>query len=214
MNLPFTHDQFLDLFAAYNEAVWPVLIALWTTTAVVVARLYLGSGDASRTLTGLLVFHWAWSGAVYHLIYFRRINSVAVFFGAGFLVQAALFLWRGFGSSGLVFDAQNSKWRVPGLLLILYSLAYPGIGLALGLHAPRWPSFGVPCPTTVFTLGVLMLAPRREARFLGIVPILWATIGGSAAFVLRVRADLILPLAGVLLLAYMLSNRNQQARAP
>lgn len=213
MNLPFTHDQFLDLFAAYNEAVWPVLIALWTATAGAVVRLYLGSGDASRTVTCLLIFHWAWSGAVYHIIYFRRINPIAVLFGAVFLVQAALLLWRGFGSSGLVLEPQTSKWHVPSLLLMLYSLAYPGIGLALGLQVPRFPSFGVPCPTTVFTIGVLLLAPRRQARILGIVPVLWTAIGGSAAFVLRVRADLVLPLAGVLLLAYMLSNPQQQRRA-
>ena len=29
MQLPFTEEQFFDLFAAYNEALWPALIALW-----------------------------------------------------------------------------------------------------------------------------------------------------------------------------------------
>jgi hypothetical protein len=29
MQLPFTKEQFFNLFAAYNEALWPALIALW-----------------------------------------------------------------------------------------------------------------------------------------------------------------------------------------
>jgi hypothetical protein len=36
-------------------------------------------------------------------------------------------------------------------------------------------------------------------RFINIVPILWAVIGSSAAFVLGIRADLALVAAGVLL---------------
>jgi hypothetical protein len=31
--LPFTHAGFLDLFAAYNAALWPVVAVLWLLTA-------------------------------------------------------------------------------------------------------------------------------------------------------------------------------------
>jgi hypothetical protein len=34
MQLPFTKEQFFDLFAAYNEALWPALIALWIASAL------------------------------------------------------------------------------------------------------------------------------------------------------------------------------------
>ena len=83
--------------------------------------------------------------------------------------------------------------------LIVYSLAYPLVGLAFGLAYPRMPIFAVPCPTTVLTCGVLLLAsPFR--RVTAIVPILWSAIGGSAAFVLGISADLALVAAGALLL--------------
>jgi len=29
MKLPFTREQFFDLFVSYNEALWPVAVALW-----------------------------------------------------------------------------------------------------------------------------------------------------------------------------------------
>jgi hypothetical protein len=160
----------------------------------------------------LLVVHWAWSGAIYHLIYFRRINPAAVFFGAVFLIQAALFLWRGGIRADLTFTPQRSVWGIAGAILILYSLAYPAIGLATGLRVPRFPSFGVPCPTTLLTVGVLLLGPRHEARILGVIPILWAGIGGSAAFVLEIRPDLALPVAGTILLAYLITRGPAERR--
>ena len=34
MQLPFTREQFFDLFAAYNAALWPALAALWLASVV------------------------------------------------------------------------------------------------------------------------------------------------------------------------------------
>lgn len=214
MDLPFTHDQFLDLFGDYNRALWPAFVFLWAATAFAIIRLYRGAANSSRILSGLLALHWAWSGAVYHFWYFRRINPAAVLFGAIFLIQAGMFAWRGFAPPTLSFDPRRSRWRVAAAGLILYSLAYPALGLAFGLAAPRVPSFGVPCPTTVLTAGLLLLAPRREARVLGAIPVLWAGVGGSAAFLLAIRADVILPLAGLILLAFMVTGNRRQRGEP
>lgn len=214
MNLPFTHDQFLDLFAEYNRALWPALVALWIATAVAVGRLYLGSGTNSRAVALVLALHWAWSGAVYHLAYFRRINPAAMLFGVVFLIQAGLLVWRGVGRSQLTLQPKHSPWRFAAGALLLYSLLYPAVALLLGLRAPRFPSYGVPCPTTILTAGLLLLVPRREARVLGIIPVLWAVVGGSAAFLLQIRADLALPLAGLVLLGYMGLGDIHPAKPP
>jgi hypothetical protein len=50
----------------------------------------------------------------------------------------------------------------------------------------------------IFTAGMLMLATPRSWR-LSIVPVIWSLIGGSAAFLLGVRADYGLPIAGIAL---------------
>jgi hypothetical protein len=52
MQLPFTREQFFDLFVAYNEALWPAAVALWTASAAICA-LRLSAcrpGDRWRTL--------------------------------------------------------------------------------------------------------------------------------------------------------------------
>jgi hypothetical protein len=213
VNLPFTQEQFLDLFGDYNRALWPALVALWIATTFAVVRLYRRSSNTSRLLAGLLAVHWAWSGAVYHLIYFRRINPAAVLFGTVFLIQAALLVWRGVAGSQLTFSPQRSGWGIAGTILIFYSLAYPAIGMASGLQPPRFPSFGVPCPTTLLTAGLLLLVPRNEARILGVIPILWSAVGGSAAFVLGIPPDLALPVAGAILLGYVVTRRGLFRRA-
>ena len=42
MQLPFTKEQFFDLFAAYNVGLWPALVALWIAS-VLVSVLLLSS---------------------------------------------------------------------------------------------------------------------------------------------------------------------------
>src|SRR4029077_11640490 len=34
MRLPFTKDQFFDVFAAYNGALWPAVVALWLASTL------------------------------------------------------------------------------------------------------------------------------------------------------------------------------------
>jgi hypothetical protein len=59
--------------------------------------------------------------------------------------------------------------------------------------------FGVaPCPTTIFTFGILMLAAGPLPLWLAAIPVIWAGIGGTAAVLLNVPEDLGLLVAGVL----------------
>jgi hypothetical protein len=61
---------------------------------------------------------------------------------------------------------------------------------ALGRGYPAAPTFGTPCPTTIFTLGVLAcLRPPCPPRVF-IAPVLWAVIGSQAALLFGVYEDL------------------------
>ena len=67
----------------------------------------------------------------------------------------------------------------------------------MGHAAVELPIFGVtPCPVTIFTLGLFLLADRVPKSLL-IIPVLWSLIGGSAAFLLDVRQDWALLVSGV-----------------
>ena len=96
-----------------------------------------------------------------------------------------------------------------GVVLVAYSLLYPAINAAQHLTWSRMPTFGVPCPTTIFTAGLLMLANRASWR-LSIIPVIWSVIGGSAASLLGVRADYVLPIAGLALAIFTVLEPNAQ----
>ncbi len=54
-----------------------------------------------------------------------------------------------------------------------------------------------PCPTTIFTLGLLMLADRAVPIRLLAIPMIWALIGSSAAVLIGMPEDLDLLTAGL-----------------
>jgi hypothetical protein len=197
MDLPFTHDAFLDVFGAYNTAWWPAAVVLWVATAWLAAQWIRRGRLSGRVVFGLLAMQWAWSGVVYHALYFRAINPAALFFAAGFLVQAALLAWLAATSRGQVAGGLNLRIGLAGAL-VGYALIYPLLGLAFGLQYPRAPLFAVPCPTALVTAGWL-LAAEGVPRVVNILPLLWAIVGSSAAFALGIRADLALVVAGTLL---------------
>lgn len=198
MELPFTHEAFLDVFGVYNTAWWPAAVVLWGASAWV-AWLWMRHGRVEgRAVFSLLAIHWAWSGIVYHWLYFRAINPAASIFAVGFLGQAALFAWLAAASRGRVIGGWTRR-AVLGGALIGYALVYPFLGLAFGLQYPRLPLFAVPCPTTLLTAG-WPLTTTGVPRIVNIVPLAWAVVGSSAAFALGIQADLAL-LAAVVLLA-------------
>jgi hypothetical protein len=210
MNLPFTHDQFLDVFGGYNTALWSVVAGVWLLSAVAVLRLFSRGRLGGRSAFGLLAIHWAWSGIVYQWFYFFSINPAARYFGWLFVMQAGVFAWLAFASRIDVVLARGPRGAAAGALIV-YSLIYPGVGLVLGLDYPRMPVFAVPCPTTLLTAGFL-LAASKPVRASSIVPMLWAGIGFSAAFVLGVRADLALGVAGALLVVDVVAPSTLGAR--
>lgn len=198
MQLPFTTEQFFDLLAAYNEALWPALAVLWMASLIASLLLFSSRRPSDRWLSGLLAAHWIWSALAYHAAFFTRINPVAWVFAALFLLQGALFFWWGVVQGRLSFAPWRNAWAPVAWVLIAYALLYPVINAVQHFNILRIPAFGVPCPTMIFTAGVLMLATSRSWR-LSVVPVIWSLIGGSAAFLLGVHADYALPLAGIAL---------------
>jgi hypothetical protein len=201
VQLPFTRDQFLDVFAAYNATLWPGAVALWLGSAVMAALLLASRRrPTDRLVSGLLAFHWAWSAVAYHIVFFTRINTAAWLFGGLFLVQTGMFVWLGVVRGRLRFVPQHPAWMAIAWALVVYALVYPAINAVQHGTWLNIPTFGVPCPTTIFSAGLLILAvPRSWA--LAIIPIIWSVVGGSAAFSLGVRADYALPIAGLVLAA-------------
>jgi hypothetical protein len=210
--LPFSRDQFFAVFAAYNEAIWPAQVVGLALGVLAIGALWLRPQAKRFIIFGVLALLWGWTGVAYHMVFFAPINGAALGFGALFVVGALVFLRFALGRSAPIFDAAtpDSLW---GWLLILYAVVvYPLVGVLNGHIYPAAPTFGVtPCPLVIFTFGVLMFLRGPAPWSLLVIPLIWSVIGGSAALLLGVVQDGMLPLSGLLV---VLLRARSRATAP
>jgi hypothetical protein len=143
-------------------------------------------------------------------MFFSRINQAALIFAALFMTQAVFFFHLGVIRKELKFRVQ---WDAPGIVggvLIVYALLiYPMLSLMVGHAYPTAATFGAPCPTTIFTFGLLLWLENRVKPFLVVIPLLWSLLGLSAAVSLGMREDFALPLAGLITVAIII-HRNRK----
>jgi hypothetical protein len=205
MQLPFTAEQFFYVFQVYNTAVWPAQILLNLFAVTAIASLALPDKRyAGGFISLILAILWLWTGLVYHLIFFFPINPAAYLFAAFSVVGAMVFLWDGVALKRLKFEITKSFRSVLGLTFVIYAvLGYPAWLFLLGDRYPKLPTFGLPCQTTLFTIGALFLAKRPFPLRVFIVPIIWSSIGVQAAFQFNLLPDLVLGAAGVFATLYI-----------
>ncbi len=211
MSPPFTQDQFLAVFAAYNSAIWPAQIVAFGLGAVAVAALGLRRPHGSRLILSILALMWAWNGIAYHFLFFSTINPAARLFGSLFVLQALLLAAAAFAPPDISIRGRRDIRSGLGLLVIFYAvLIYPLLGLRAGHGLMAGPMFGVsPCPATLFTLGLLLMFRGHWVAWLSVIPLLWAFIGFAAAFQLGMPEDFALPGAGLVFLSALVVDAIQ-----
>jgi hypothetical protein len=213
--LPFTHDQFIAVFAGYNAAVWPAQVFAYALLVAMLATIFRASRAGNRFIGASLALMWVWTGIAYHGMFFAAINSAALLFGALFVLQGVLLLHAAIVRQTLRFGTVDGASAWLGWGLVAYaSVAYPLIGLWLGNRYPEMPMFGItPCPLTLFTFGVLLLTTAPVPRALLVIPLLWSIVGGSGAFLLSVPQDWALLASGIATLPILLPGRQPPRHA-
>ena len=191
MTLPFSQSDFLAVFSAYNAAIWPLQLALLAAGLFATGLLIRPTPWAGRAISAILAVFWFTMAIGYHWIFFAPINNAAYAFGGLFLLQAGLFVVEGVLRNRIHYDrATGARAWIAGLLIAYGIAIYPLIGLFVTHPYPATPLFGVaPCPTTIFTIGLLVLARYRRPLLIALVPLAWCVIGGSAAILLGVAGD-------------------------
>jgi Family of unknown function (DUF6064) len=197
--LPFTTDEFFAVFARYNQAVWPAPIALVVLASIAVGASLSHRSTIERIPAGVLGVLWVWMALAYHWAFFARINPAAKIFGGAFMLEGLLFWWYGVARNAVRFELTRGLRGTVAICMLLYALvAYPLLGLAAGHRYPAVPTFGAPCPTTIFTLGLMAIMRSPAVKAVFVIPVLWSVIGAFAAFRLNVPQDLGLLAAGAL----------------
>jgi hypothetical protein len=208
--MPFSAAEFLDVFRHYNEAVWPAQWVLAIAALAVIVAALRARDHGGRTPLLFLAVLWAWMAVAYHLLFFRDINPLADGFAAVFMLQAILL-----GHAAIQDPAPVPRPRRPlaagaGALLMVYALVvYPALGYLLGHRYPESPTFGLPCPTTIFTFGMLVWFGPAISLRLVVIPCVWALVGTIAALQLGMWEDFGLSAAAVVAVGALLVSRRR-----
>ncbi|HEX2962497.1 MAG TPA: DUF6064 family protein [Ignavibacteriales bacterium] len=199
MQLPFTKEAFLNVFAEYNTSVFPLQIVFVLLAFVLIYLAYRNYKYSNLLISLSLAFYWIWIGVIYHILFFSAINKAAYFFGVLFILQGLLFIYAGAIRKELNYSTERCMEAYFGWAFIAYALIiYPILGMLSGHSYPKAPTFGLPCPTTIFTFGMFLFVKNRFPYYLLIIPVLWSILGFSAAVQLSVTEDFGLSFAGVI----------------
>ncbi len=195
--MPFTREQFMEVFKEYNLSVFPIQVMVVALALVSLWLLFKNIKNSSKFINTFLSFLWLWVGVVYHFIFFSPINTAAYFFSILFIAQAIIFFYYGVLKETLVYKPRKDSIGLIGWLFIIYSLLiYPILGIIAGHGYPYQPTFGLPCPTTIFTFGILLFSNNKIKWYLVIIPFVWSLIGFTAALILGIYEDVILLVSG------------------
>jgi hypothetical protein len=180
MDLSVNHDQLMTVFGAYNLAIWPMQILAYLAALLAIYSASKQTRFSNNITSGVLSFFWLWTGIAFCLLHWAPLYPTAYAFVVLMIVQGLLFLWDSVKPT-LSFHAGNNTRTMIGLGFAAYAMiGYPVAGYFLGHIYPRSLPFGlVPCPTTVFTLGLLMLTDKPIQKRMLVIPIVIA----ASAFV-------------------------------
>jgi Family of unknown function (DUF6064) len=211
MSVPFTVNEFLGVFQTYNLAVWPMQIIAYLVGGAAIFLTMKKSRHADRIVAFIVSVMWLWNGCIYHLTYFSSINKAAYLFGSLFVLQALIFFWKGVIRGEFVFAVTTSVYSFAGGILLFYSLVvYPILGHMAGHGWPQSPAFGLaPCPTTIFTFGLLLLCRTRMPIYVLIIPLIWSLIGLRAAVSFGIHEDFGLITASLIGTTMMIAHNRK-----
>ncbi|MEZ5585602.1 MAG: DUF6064 family protein [Sedimenticolaceae bacterium] len=215
----FSPQAYVRLYELHNTAVWPLQLP---ALAIAVGLLLLTRGArataAWRVLMPLAAF-WGVVAWWFFVARYAQINPVAVWFGAGFALQALLLmvagLWRG-ARFGLV-GWRDAPASLPGVVLMLYAVLVHPLGQILSGRA--WGAaevFGVaPDPTALATLGFLLIARGRVVWLLAVIPLLWCLVSALTHVGMGLYAGVLTPaVAALAVLWSAVARRSERTASP
>ena len=189
--MPFTEEELFGVFAAWNRAAWPSQILAYALGLLALGLLFRPSQRTTKILLDILSLMWLVNGIGFHWSYYTDVTPAAWIFGLAFVVEGLFFAAAPFMAENFRVAPAKDLSTLIGFSLVLYAMAlYPLLGISFGQTYPALPTFGiVPCPSTIFTIGILLMGNWHTARWLLVIPCLWGVVGGSAALFFGVPQD-------------------------
>jgi hypothetical protein len=195
-----TLERFLDYAGTYNQDLYPSQYLMLGLGFIAILMAFIPVERFSRYISFILCFFHGWIGIQFYLVYFREYMPAPNIFAILFMIQALLFLVEGTIRNRINFRFKADLYGLAGALLILYAVfGYQALEYLLGRGYPQILSFGMfPCPTVIFTLGILLWTGRKIPFYVLIIPLLNALSGFIPVFVIGITEDIGLIISGLL----------------
>ena len=75
MKLPFTTQQFLEVFKAYNSQIFPLQLVFLALALSMTFLVFIRAKKVDKFVMFILSGLWLWMGVVYHIGFFSAINK-------------------------------------------------------------------------------------------------------------------------------------------
>ena len=192
-------EQFLDIVTQYNHAISPMQVIAYILGLAALLFAGIKTDYSNKIVSVILAFFWLWVGIVFNILYWSQLDPTVYIFGILFIIQGILFLVFGVFKSSLSFRIKDNLYTYIGFVFVIYGMVvYQILGSLMGRGYPRLLAFGcVPCPTTVFTFGLLLWVDKKMPKFMIIIPFLFALFG-IVAIIFGIYEDVGLVIAGIL----------------
>lgn len=197
-----TTAEFLNSFREYYIAIWPVLVIIQILGVYTFYLLFKKPVGYSRFISLIIAFLWLWDGIVHQFLMAVSPPSQHIPMAIMFIVQGLLILYHGSIRGNLNFAYEKNKWtsRI-GLFFMVYAVVGYLIIQTIQGHpiTEGGVFFSNICPFDCFTLGLLMMSGNKTPKYIVIIPLIWAVVGGlTATFAWQIWEDIILAVAGVI----------------
>jgi len=198
-------EVFFNNVSAYNVSIFPMQIITLVIAVILTYLLFVRPGTGlNKLIKAYLSLTFVWFVLMFP---FEGVFKIA--FGLVHIVIAILFFIDIFTAKIEFKFPETSGKRYFMLFLIFSAFAlYPLIEYMSGHLYPKMLLFGVaPCPTTIFSLALLIGAVPKVGKMIFILLIFPAIFNGlSTPIMLGVWADLLLLIAGIYGLITLIKN--------
>jgi hypothetical protein len=170
-------EEFWSQVAVYNQATWPISIALSVVAAFLAYRVFARPGARTDVwMKAFLSFAFAWNGVVFFLVYVK--SAISTFTGVPLFILVSLLFAADIWAKKTHFRLPLAAWkRGVTVFWIVLVFLYPVFGWFLGHLYPRTLLPVFPCPLTVFAIALVAAAAPKVDKKVFILLLPWALLG-------------------------------------
>jgi len=195
--LSFSLEEFLLVLENYNLDIWPLQIIAYVLIILVLFISLKPTKYSVKIVLVVLSFFWLFTGIVFCIIYWAPSHLFGLIFGISCTVQGLLFLCSVIRSD-ITIGSPDKIYTLIGILFVLYAIVgYQIFGYYLGHIYPKFFAVGlVPCPTTIFTLGIFLIINKSIPIKYFVIPLV-ISLGGFLAAYNGIYEDIGLIIVGI-----------------